>query len=164
MERMLIMDNNLFSIGLYEKALPAILHWKEKLKITKELGFSYFEMIIDKSDEKISFLNIIATERIPLIQWVRDTHLPTGSICLVNDYAASKGVLLGFETGNYDFDRVLLKSFQLHIHHFVCKLWYQNEVDWMVVLQRNRDEMFARIKWNWNFMKGGAIDELLPCN
>ena len=35
------MVNNFLSIGLYEKAFPSSLDLKEKLRITKKLGFDY---------------------------------------------------------------------------------------------------------------------------
>ena len=37
--------------GLYEKALPRDLALSEKLRIAKDLGFDYFELSTDESEE-----------------------------------------------------------------------------------------------------------------
>ena len=44
------MDRNRYELGLYEKAMPNNLTWKEKLELTRESGFYYLEMSVDESD------------------------------------------------------------------------------------------------------------------
>ena len=36
-----------YSIGLYEKAMPNTLTWKEKLEAAKEAGYDFVEISID---------------------------------------------------------------------------------------------------------------------
>ncbi|HKM06724.1 MAG TPA: hypothetical protein VJ869_07010 [Sphaerochaeta sp.] len=49
-------NGRLYSLGLYEKALPATLSWKEKLKFAQEAGFDFFEISIDETEDKLSRL------------------------------------------------------------------------------------------------------------
>ena len=42
-----------YSLGLYEKALPAALSYREKLLTAAECGFDFIELSIDESDEKL---------------------------------------------------------------------------------------------------------------
>ena len=51
------MDKNRYELGLYEKAMPNNLSWKEKLELTRESGFDYLEMSVDESDEKLARLD-----------------------------------------------------------------------------------------------------------
>lgn len=41
-------------LGLYEKALPPELTWKERLRAVTELGFDYLEISIDEKDERLA--------------------------------------------------------------------------------------------------------------
>ena len=43
-----------YSIGLYEKAMPNTLTWKEKLEAAKEAGYDFVEISIDETDERLS--------------------------------------------------------------------------------------------------------------
>lgn len=90
------MDNKHLSIGLYEKALPATLHWKEKLTMAQELGFDFLEMSIDETDEKIQRLQMKEADMIALLQDMKTCQLPIGSICL----SALRRYALGSENEN----------------------------------------------------------------
>ena len=57
------MDRNRYELGLYEKAMPGNLSWKEKLELTRESGFDYLEMSVDESDEKLARLDWTQEER-----------------------------------------------------------------------------------------------------
>ncbi len=46
-----------YRLGLYEKAMPNYLTFKEKLEIAKEAGFDFIELSIDESDEKLKRLD-----------------------------------------------------------------------------------------------------------
>ena len=41
-----------YTIGLYEKAMPKELSWKEKLMAAKEAGYDFVEISIDETDEE----------------------------------------------------------------------------------------------------------------
>lgn len=44
------------SFGIYEKALPRSLSWKERLLAARETGYDFFEISVDDSDERIKRL------------------------------------------------------------------------------------------------------------
>ena len=44
-------------LGINEKSLPFELSWREKLAFAKQQGFSFIELSIDESDERIARLD-----------------------------------------------------------------------------------------------------------
>lgn len=46
-----------YQLGLYEKAMPGTLSWREKLKTAKRAGFDFVEISIDESDEELARLD-----------------------------------------------------------------------------------------------------------
>ena len=42
-----------YELGLYEKAMPGTLTWKERLEAAKAAGYDYVEISIDATEEKI---------------------------------------------------------------------------------------------------------------
>ena len=71
-----------YQLGLYEKALPADLTWKDKLQAAKIAGYDYVEISIDESEEKIARLNISQEERLDLIKTMYEVGVPLGSMCV----------------------------------------------------------------------------------
>lgn len=71
-----------YTIGLYEKAMPSTLTWKEKLSIAKKHGYDFVEISIDESDEKQARLQWTKEERMELVQAMYETGVPLGSMCL----------------------------------------------------------------------------------
>nr|WP_319473621.1 L-ribulose-5-phosphate 3-epimerase [uncultured Sphaerochaeta sp.] len=71
-----------YSLGLYEKAMPPTLSWREKLEIAKSSGYDFIEISIDESDEKLSRLDMDASERLALVQLMFETGIPIRSLCL----------------------------------------------------------------------------------
>ncbi|MEJ2448482.1 MAG: L-ribulose-5-phosphate 3-epimerase [Anaerolineales bacterium] len=61
-----ISDLRSIPVGLYEKALPKDLSWKERLETTQQLGFDFLEMSIDDTDERIARLDWTPRERMGL--------------------------------------------------------------------------------------------------
>jgi len=61
-----ISDLRSIPVGLYEKALPKNLSWKERLEITQQVGFDFLEMSIDDTDERIARLDWTPRERMGL--------------------------------------------------------------------------------------------------
>ena len=39
-----------YTLGLYEKAMPSDLTWKEKLETAKAAGYDFVEISIDETD------------------------------------------------------------------------------------------------------------------
>ena len=71
-----------YAIGLYEKAMPPSLTWREKLAFAKEAGYDYVEISIDEKDEKLARLDWTEAERLELITTMREVGLPIRSMCL----------------------------------------------------------------------------------
>lgn len=73
---------NAYSIGLYEKAMPASLTWREKLECAKECGYDFVEISIDEKDEKLARLDWTADQRREMVALMEETGVPIRSMCL----------------------------------------------------------------------------------
>lgn len=71
-----------YSLGLYEKAMPSDLSWREKLKTAKEAGYDYVEISIDETEEKIKRLDMSKKERFDLLSAMYETDLPVRTMCV----------------------------------------------------------------------------------
>ena len=71
-----------YSIGLYEKAMPESLTWREKLHCAKECGYDFVEISIDESDAKLARLDWPDGEITDLIKDMRELGMPIRSMCL----------------------------------------------------------------------------------
>lgn len=76
------MFKNTPEIGLYEKALPNNLPLKQKLMIAKDIGFDFFEISIDESDDKLSRLDWDKKSRLALLDSINETNTPIKTMCL----------------------------------------------------------------------------------
>jgi len=70
------------TLGIYEKALPKNITWKERFLIAKKLGFDYIEMSIDESDERLLRLDWTDEECLQIVQDMHETGISIYSICL----------------------------------------------------------------------------------
>jgi predicted hexulose-6-phosphate isomerase len=68
--------------GLYEKSLPDSLDWEERLICTRDAGYSFMELSIDETDERISRLDWDITKKIELRDISEKTGIPFISMCL----------------------------------------------------------------------------------
>lgn len=71
-----------YTLGLYEKAMPADLSWQEKLVTAKQSGFDFVEVSIDETDEKLSRLDMTKDKRLELVTMMKQTGLPIRTMCL----------------------------------------------------------------------------------
>jgi len=71
-----------YTIGLYEKAMPGTLTWKEKLTEAQKAGYDFVEMSVDETDAKLSRLDMPAEDRMDLIEVMRETGIPIRTMCL----------------------------------------------------------------------------------
>jgi L-ribulose-5-phosphate 3-epimerase len=69
-------------IGIYEKALPYSLNWRERLALARECGFDYVEMSVDESDERLARLDGSASERAALREAIASASVPILTMCL----------------------------------------------------------------------------------
>lgn len=70
-----------YRLGLYEKALPDELSWKNKLEAAKRAGFDYMEISVDESDWRQARLED-REEQAKIRNAVLDTGLPISTMCL----------------------------------------------------------------------------------
>lgn len=71
-----------YTIGLYEKAMPSALSWKEKLTAAKEAGYDYVELSIDATYEKIQRVYMPREERLRLVECMYEVGVPIRSMCV----------------------------------------------------------------------------------
>lgn len=71
-----------YTIGLYEKAMPGTLSWKEKMLVAKKAGYDFIEISIDETDEKLNRLDMSRDERIELLFLMFETGIPIRTMCL----------------------------------------------------------------------------------
>lgn len=71
-----------YTLGLYEKAMPGTLTWREKLEAAKNAGFDYVEISIDQTEEKISRIHMTKQERMELVQTMYEVELPIRTMCV----------------------------------------------------------------------------------
>lgn len=71
-----------FTLGLYEKAMPPQLDWKEKLTAAKAAGFDFVEISIDETEEKLNRLEMSKEERLELVRLMVETGIPIRTMCL----------------------------------------------------------------------------------
>ena len=69
-------------IGLYEKALPDNLSWENRLLMTRDAGYNFLEISIDKTDERLSRLNWSKTEINKLKENIEKINVPITTMCL----------------------------------------------------------------------------------
>ena len=71
-----------YTLGLYEKAMPSDLSWREKLTAAKQAGFDFLEISIDETDAKLSRLDMSQEERAGLLSMMSGVGLPIRTMCL----------------------------------------------------------------------------------
>lgn len=71
-----------YQLGLYEKAMPANLSWREKLEQTKAAGFDFLEMSIDETDAKLARLDMTDGQIGELLEDMSATGVCIRTICL----------------------------------------------------------------------------------
>lgn len=71
-----------YTLGLYEKAMPPELTWKEKLTAAKEAGFDFVEISIDETKEKIERIDMPQEERLHMLEQMYEVGIPIRSMCV----------------------------------------------------------------------------------
>ena len=62
-----------YTLGIYEKAMPAELSWKEKMETAKAAGYDFIEISIDETEEKLKRLDMGKQERLELVRLMYET-------------------------------------------------------------------------------------------
>ncbi len=71
-----------FTLGVYEKAMPSGLSWREKLHTAKQVGYDFLEISIDETDEKLARLETSKKQRLELVTDMYETGVPIRTMCL----------------------------------------------------------------------------------
>lgn len=71
-----------YVLGVYEKAMPGTLSWKEKMLAAADAGYDFIEISIDETDEKLARLDWTKEERRELLLLMSSTGMPIRSMCL----------------------------------------------------------------------------------
>lgn len=71
-----------YTIGLYEKAMPDMLSWREKLVAAGSAGYDFVEISIDETSTRLSRLDMSLEERQELVKTMEETGVPIRSMCL----------------------------------------------------------------------------------
>lgn len=71
-----------YTLGLYEKAMPANLTWREKLSAARNAGFDFVEISIDETEDKLARLVMGKKERLNLIHAMYEEEIPIRTMCL----------------------------------------------------------------------------------
>ena len=69
-------------VGLYEKALPSAWSWDRRLGATADAGYSFAEISVDPSDERLARLNWPKGAKADLRNAVAASGVPILSMCL----------------------------------------------------------------------------------
>jgi L-ribulose-5-phosphate 3-epimerase len=76
------LKNENLSIGLYEKALPKSLSWEERLTAARDAGYSFMEISIDETDERIERLKWDKAKKKNLREIAENIGIPIMTMCL----------------------------------------------------------------------------------
>lgn len=76
------MNPKSYTLGLYEKAVPGMLSYEEKLAYAAKYGYDFVEISIDETDEKQARLDYTPAQMSELKNAVKNTGIPFGSMCL----------------------------------------------------------------------------------
>lgn len=68
-------------LGIYEKALPKDISWKERLNIAKEAGYKFVEISVDETDERLGRLDWTLEERKNFKEAVLESGIRVPSMC-----------------------------------------------------------------------------------
>ncbi|NLG04210.1 MAG: L-ribulose-5-phosphate 3-epimerase [Clostridia bacterium] len=71
-----------YTLGMYEKAVPGTLTWKEKLLAAKAAGYDFVEISIDETEDKLARLDMTKQERMKLVKTMYEVGMPIRTLCL----------------------------------------------------------------------------------
>ena len=92
------------NIGIYEKALPKNITWKERIKLVKDCGYDFMEISIDETDERLERLDYSKEEIKSIRDCLLDYDIRIPSMC----FSAHRR----FPMGSMD-EKIRLKSMEL---------------------------------------------------
>lgn len=69
-------------VGIYEKALPKELGWRERFAAAKAAGYDFLELSVDETPERMARLDWSLAERLDFFRASRECGMPVPSMCL----------------------------------------------------------------------------------
>lgn len=69
-------------VGLYEKALPKSLGWKQKIEKAKTVGYDFIELSVDETDEKMARVKPGSQEGLEIRNALLERDFPLLTMCL----------------------------------------------------------------------------------
>jgi L-ribulose-5-phosphate 3-epimerase len=69
-------------VGIYEKALPKNLGWRERFAAAREAGYDFVEMSVDETPERLARLDWSLAERLAFFHASREEDVPVPTMCL----------------------------------------------------------------------------------
>jgi L-ribulose-5-phosphate 3-epimerase len=69
-------------VGIYEKALPKNLGWRERFVAAREAGYDFVEMSVDETPERLARLDWPLAERLAFFHASREEDVPVPTMCL----------------------------------------------------------------------------------
>lgn len=95
-----------YRIGIYEKATPVEMTWKERLENAKESGFDYIEMSIDETDMRMKRLDWTKEQIAQLLETQREVGISIETIC----FSAQRKYPLGSKKWEKEAKELLQKG------------------------------------------------------
>jgi hexulose-6-phosphate isomerase len=69
-------------LGIYEKALPRDLGWRQRLVAAREAGYEFVEMSVDETPRRLARLEWTLAERLDFFRATREEGMPVPTMCL----------------------------------------------------------------------------------
>ncbi|MEA4854625.1 MAG: L-ribulose-5-phosphate 3-epimerase [Christensenella sp.] len=69
-------------VGLYEKALPGRLTWRQKIREAKKSGYDFIELSVDETDERLVRVEAGSVEGKQILEAVHQEKFPLLTMCL----------------------------------------------------------------------------------
>lgn len=73
--------NRSYSLGLYEKSMPSVIDWNQRIHSAKKAGYDFVEISIDESDERLERLDNPILE-LEVKEALVKHQMPAVSLCL----------------------------------------------------------------------------------
>ena len=121
-----------YQLGLYEKAMPSFLTWREKLQCAGQAGFDYVEISIDETDDRLSRLDWSAGERQQLVSQMEETGVPVRSMCLSGHrkYPLGSHDEATRQRGMDIMAKAVRLAEDLGVRRYVTEMWYTGSDSW----------------------------------
>ena len=74
--------SGLYELGLYEKALPGRISWRDKLKAARSAGYDFMEISIDETEGRLKRLDMKGSELRDFCDTMFDENIFVRSLCL----------------------------------------------------------------------------------